>query len=124
MDRRQFLKGLLATLAATAVLRDGVLQPDPERRVFDMGDGWAAWRMKHLAGTDHKWEWTMAFPEGLWIEDWTGFDDRVKALNDVVRSAHSASAAFAELVRGIERMPEFLEATYRISIDPLPPLNF
>ena len=40
MNRRQFLKGLLATFATTAVARNGVLQPDPERKWWDMGRAW------------------------------------------------------------------------------------
>lgn len=48
LDRRQFLAGLLSTIAAAAVTRNGVLRPSeeiaqPERRVFDMAAN--TWRI-------------------------------------------------------------------------------
>jgi len=57
MDRRQFLKGLLATVAAAAVTRNGILQPEPERTIFDMGPALAKYRAQK----------TILTRPGLWV---------------------------------------------------------
>ena len=47
LNRRQFLAGLLSTVAAAAITRNGVLRPaqevaQPKRRIFDMAQN--TWR--------------------------------------------------------------------------------
>ena len=42
LTRRNFLKGLLSSVAAGALIRNGIVQPEqvieePQRRIFDMG---------------------------------------------------------------------------------------
>lgn len=56
LTRRDFLKGLLTTIAATAIARNGVLRPSeeleaPERTIFDMAQN--TWREQLVA--THYW---------------------------------------------------------------------
>ena len=74
MNRRQFLKGLLATLATGAVMKGGIWQPEPERTVFDMGDAVAKLRNRPLiVGWDSepcprlRGEVFVAFGKGEWV---------------------------------------------------------
>ena len=56
--RRNFLKGLLSSVAAGALIKNGILQPEqviaePKRRVFDMGAN--TWRESRPISSILKW---------------------------------------------------------------------
>ena len=114
MNRRQFLKGLLATLAATAIARNGVWQPEPERVVFDMGPAVAKLRSR-IAGVGRDSP-LVVDNLAIWVNgEWIGFGHELAPVSFAVsKSAYESSETLRNWLYG------FHDACVDVYFVPLP----
>lgn len=103
MDRRQFLRGLLATLAATAIPHNGVLQPGPGRRIFDMGPAIAKLRPVMAMGRGSP---LVGSNLAIWVDgEWIGFGSiGTAAMGSMSRAAYEASDGLRKWFNGLHEI--------------------
>ena len=107
LTRRGFLKGLLSSVAAAALVKNGIVQPEqiiaePDRRIFDMAENtWRrqarrvirvedSWRVSYSGLT--AWEFKLApFPRQVDISGMATFTNDDIAGIAAIRRAFSAS---------------------------------